>query len=152
MYFIHRNTLYLIELISTILSDLKNNEYKLFKNQYCPIERHQHILFYIKSIIYFLLLEKHSVCIIYLILARPSLHLCPVYLKCPPWCDSMHISVQCYVSHSTVVPNTVPRRGKIAQTICRLATKTFLKTFTVFEKEQRYIIWKLNAKSLSTEL
>lgn len=81
------------------------------------------------------ILEKHSVCIIYLILAGPSFHLSPMNLKCPPRCDPVHISVQSYVSHSAVVPYTVPRQRKIAQTICRLFTIFFLN-FTVFEKEQ----------------
>lgn len=81
------------------------------------------------------ILEKHSVCIIYLILAGPSFHLSPMNLKCPPRCDPVHISVQSYVSHSAVVPYTVPRQRKIAQTICRLFANFFLN-FTVFEKEQ----------------
>lgn len=84
---------------------------------------------------YLYILEKHSVCIIYLILAGPSFHLSPMNLKCPPGCDPVHISVQSYVSHSAVVPYTVPRQRKIAQTICRLFTNFFLN-FTVFEKEQ----------------
>lgn len=84
---------------------------------------------------YLYILEKHSVCIIYLILAGPSFHLSPMNLKCPPRCDPVHISVQSYVSHSAVVPYTVPRQRKIAQTICRLFTNFFLN-FTVFEKEQ----------------
>lgn len=75
---------------------------------------------------YLYILKKHSVCIIYLILARPSFHLSPMNLKCPPRCDPVHISVQSYVSHSAVVPYTVPRQRKIAQTICRLFTNFFL--------------------------